>query len=223
MVSGKTMQARGPEIRPARNEDMASIRGLIRLFPGHLVQRNLPRAPSFFVAHVGGRLVGCCALQVYSKRLAEVRSLAVHPDFQDRGLASDLVERCTQRARERGVRELFRYQPNFVLRPAGLRHVPPRKDRHVFGIDAARLRRLPKPYLAALTQAEMVFQAGSSFVANWRPPEWNSCPRLREPAAAAARGWRRDCRVSRSAAPFRSSCGIAPRSRYWRPYPEAAG
>lgn len=95
------------EIRPAANDDMAAIRSLIRLFPQHLVQRNLPRAPSFFVASVGGRLVGCCALQVYSKRLAEVRSLAVHPDFQDRGLASDLVERCTQRARERGVRELF--------------------------------------------------------------------------------------------------------------------
>lgn len=86
---------------------MADIRALIRVFPRVLVQRNLPRAPSFFVARVGGRLVGCCALQVYSKRLAEVRSLAVHPDFQDRGLASDLVERCTQRARERGVRELF--------------------------------------------------------------------------------------------------------------------
>jgi amino-acid N-acetyltransferase len=96
-----------PKIRPASNDDMAAIRELIRLFPQHLVQRNLPRAPSFFVADSGGRLVGCCALQVYSKRLAEVRSLAVHPDFQDRGLASDLVERCTQKARERGVRELF--------------------------------------------------------------------------------------------------------------------
>src|SRR5258708_33427353 len=107
MVSGKIVHSRGPEIRPARNEDMASIRGLIRLFPGHLVQRNLPRAPSFFVASVGGKLVGCCALQVYSERLAEVRSLAVHPDFQDRGVASKLVESCTQRARERGIRELF--------------------------------------------------------------------------------------------------------------------
>lgn len=126
MVSGKTLHssvrskarskaARGigirteirPEIRAAAKDDMAAIRGLIRLFPQHLVQRNLPRAPSFFVASAGGRLVGCCALQVYSKRLAEVRSLAVHPDFQDRGLASDLVERCTQKARERGVRELF--------------------------------------------------------------------------------------------------------------------
>ena len=86
---------------------MAAIRELIRLFPGQLVQRNLPRVTSFFVASAGGRLVGCCALQVYSKRLAEVRSLAVHPDFQDLGVASKLVECCIRRAKERGVRELF--------------------------------------------------------------------------------------------------------------------
>jgi amino-acid N-acetyltransferase len=86
---------------------MAAIRGLIRLFPGQLVQGHLPRLPSFFVAVAGGKLVGCCALQVYSKRLAEVRSLAVDPDFQDRGVASKLVECCVQRARDRGIRELF--------------------------------------------------------------------------------------------------------------------
>jgi len=86
---------------------MGAIRALIRLFPQQLVQRNLPRVTSFFVADVDGSLVGCCALQIYSKRLAEVRSLAVHPDFQDKGLASKLVECCTGRARERGIKELF--------------------------------------------------------------------------------------------------------------------
>jgi amino-acid N-acetyltransferase len=86
---------------------MGDIRRLIRLFPQLLVQQNLPRVASFFVASVDGRLVGCCALQVYSKRLGEVRSLAVHPDFQDRGVASKLVRCCVERARERGVRELF--------------------------------------------------------------------------------------------------------------------
>jgi amino-acid N-acetyltransferase len=99
--------ARGLEIRAAAPDDMAPIRGLIRLFPEHLVQRNLPRAPSFFVAYSGGKVAGCCALQIYSKRLAEVRSLAVHPDFRDRGVASKLVECCIERARERGIRELF--------------------------------------------------------------------------------------------------------------------
>ena len=91
---------------------MAGIRGLIRLFPRQLVQKHLPRIPSFFVATVSsgtvkGKLVGCCALQIYSKRMAEVRSLAVHPEFQDRGVASQLVECCVQRARERGIKEMF--------------------------------------------------------------------------------------------------------------------
>jgi GNAT superfamily N-acetyltransferase len=125
------------EIRPAAPEDMAGIRGLIRLFPRQLVQHNLPRASSFFVAVSGDRhragaalaesgnspkaaapgsvvprvsggfLAGCCALQIYSKRMAEVRTLAVHPDFQDLGVASRLVERCIERAKERGIRELF--------------------------------------------------------------------------------------------------------------------
>ena len=86
---------------------MAAIRGLIRLFPGQLVQKNLPRVSSFFVATTGDKIIGCCALQVYSKRLAEVRSLAVHPDYQEQRVAAKLVERCTERAREQGIKELF--------------------------------------------------------------------------------------------------------------------
>ncbi len=86
---------------------MAAIRGLIRLFPDKLVQGNLPRVASFFVAEAGGKVIGCCALQIYSKRMAEVRSLAVHPDYQDAGVATKLVKRCTERARERGIREVF--------------------------------------------------------------------------------------------------------------------
>ena len=86
---------------------MAAIRGLIRRFPGHLVQHHLPRATSFLVASTGDQLIGCCALQIYSKRMAEVRSLAVHPDFQDQGVASRLVRCCIERAKERGIREVF--------------------------------------------------------------------------------------------------------------------
>ena len=100
-------EIRGIAIRPAAKGEMAGIRKLIRLYPQQLVQRNLPHVNSFFVAVAGDRIIGCCALQVYSKRMAEVRSLAVHPDFQDRGVASRLVEQCIRRAEERRVRELF--------------------------------------------------------------------------------------------------------------------
>lgn len=95
------------QIRPAQSEDMPAIRSLVRLFPQQLVQRDLPRVSSFFVATHKGSLVGCCALQIYSKRIAEVRTLAVQPEFQDQGAAKLLVQACQRRARERGVKELF--------------------------------------------------------------------------------------------------------------------
>ena len=94
-------------IRPAKPGEMPSIRALLRLYPEQLAQKNLPGISSFVVAIVAQRIVGCCVLQIYSKRLAEVRSLVVHPDFQNRTIASRLVEHCKHRARARGVRELF--------------------------------------------------------------------------------------------------------------------
>ena len=94
-------------IRPARRGEMASIRGLIALFPGELVQEDIPRIPSFFIAEHRGEVVGCCALQVYSRRLAEVRSLAVRGDYRGRGIAARLVDACRERGRQRKVKQLF--------------------------------------------------------------------------------------------------------------------
>ncbi len=81
-------------IREGRKGDMAGIRRLIRMFPRQPAQTNLPGLGPFFVAEQGGALIGCCALQIYSKRMAELRSPAVDPDFQERGVASRLVRRC---------------------------------------------------------------------------------------------------------------------------------
>lgn len=94
-------------IRPARRGEMPRIRRLIGLFPVSLLQTGLPRIPSFFVAELNGEIVGCCALQVYSKRLAEVRSLAVLPTRMGQGIGGQLVRACLARARERGVRQLL--------------------------------------------------------------------------------------------------------------------
>ena len=94
-------------VRPARRGEMASIRKLIALFPDELVQNDIPRIPSFFVAEHRGEIVACCALQVYSRRLAEVRSLAVREDYRGQGIAARLVDACRERGRQRRVRQLF--------------------------------------------------------------------------------------------------------------------
>ena len=78
-------------------------------------RKLLPRAidelalllPNYFVADAGGRLVGCAALEIYSSKLAEVRSLVVVPEYQGHGVGKQLVEACINRAREERILEIM--------------------------------------------------------------------------------------------------------------------
>jgi amino-acid N-acetyltransferase len=51
-------------------------------------------------------LVGSVGLEVYGES-ALLRSLAVHPDFQGRGLGTRLVNRAIRVAKEKGITRLF--------------------------------------------------------------------------------------------------------------------
>jgi N-acetylglutamate synthase-like GNAT family acetyltransferase len=94
-------------IRPAAPGEMPAIRRLIGGYKSLLMQTDLPRVPSFFVAELEARIVGCCALQIYSQRLAEIRSLAVDPAHTHLGIGSQLVAACKERAKERGVKQVM--------------------------------------------------------------------------------------------------------------------
>ena len=93
-------------IRKARNKDIRAIRTLVGKFPRFLMKET-PNIAAFFVAEEEGHIIGCCALDIYSKRLAEVRSLAVANRHQNRGIATVLVNRCLEEARQRGIQEIL--------------------------------------------------------------------------------------------------------------------
>lgn len=95
------------EIKRATERDLSAIKKLVREYKGKLMQNHLPKAGSFFVAVVGGKIVGCCALEIYSKRLAEIRSLAVTKRYQNRGIATKLVSACMAAARKKKIYELL--------------------------------------------------------------------------------------------------------------------
>lgn len=95
------------KIRQARKKDREAVIGLIKMYPGKLLQAHLPRIGKFFVAMKGDEIVGCCALEIYSKRLAEIRSLAVAKDHQGRGIATQLIERCLKLAKTKKVYEVL--------------------------------------------------------------------------------------------------------------------
>lgn len=94
-------------IRSARAGDARAIRKLIRLYPDRLVQDYVPATKFFFVAEIDKKIVGCCALEIYSKKIAEIRSLSVHPDYQGQGIATELVAACVSRAEKKRIKEVL--------------------------------------------------------------------------------------------------------------------
>ncbi|MBI5470208.1 GNAT family N-acetyltransferase [Candidatus Kaiserbacteria bacterium] len=93
--------------RKASLKDFPAIRALIKAFPDKLLQDHLPPIGSFFVAIEDTQIVGCCALEIYSKRLAEIRTLAVAKEYQGRGIASELVAKCLADAKKKRVYEVL--------------------------------------------------------------------------------------------------------------------
>jgi len=60
-----------------------------------------------FLYEAGGRIVGMVFLSIYSKRLAEVRSLYVEPGHRANGAGSALVAKAVEKAKERGINEVL--------------------------------------------------------------------------------------------------------------------
>lgn len=100
-------------IRPARRDDLDQLEEFIQPFVAE--KTILPRTTDElaeliehgFVADEDGRLVGFGALEIYSPKLAEIRSLVVSADHRGRGIGRRLVEACVQRACERNVLEVM--------------------------------------------------------------------------------------------------------------------
>jgi amino-acid N-acetyltransferase len=100
-------------IRPARAGDAKGIGALVTPFVG--AGKLLPRTAAEirdliatgFVAESEGKLVGFAALEIYSKKLAEIRSLAVTHEYQGQGLGSQLVAACVELAEERNILEVM--------------------------------------------------------------------------------------------------------------------
>lgn len=99
-------------IRRARTPDVRAIHGLIQSYSGILLDKATVAlyedVQEFWVAAApDGRTVGCGAVHVMWEDLAEVRSVAVLPEFRGQGIGHLLLERLLDAAREVGVRRVF--------------------------------------------------------------------------------------------------------------------
>ncbi|MEM6281609.1 MAG: GNAT family N-acetyltransferase [Chloroflexota bacterium] len=101
------------EIRKAIPADIPGVKTFIESFieGGEVLPRTLEEIedllPTFFVATLNGEIVGCVTLEIYSRKLAEIRSLCVSPKVQGRGIGKRLVQTCVRLARQRDIYEIM--------------------------------------------------------------------------------------------------------------------
>ncbi|RYV49422.1 amino-acid N-acetyltransferase [Pengzhenrongella frigida] len=106
-----------PVIRPARPADVNTIRDLVAPYATEriLLAKELvgyyEAVQEFLVADVdeaaGPEVVGCGALHVMWQDLAEIRTLAVAPQWRGHGVGHTLLDALVDRARALGLSRLF--------------------------------------------------------------------------------------------------------------------
>jgi len=109
------------QIRKANIKDAASIHSLINRFAKN--DEMLPRSLNeiyenirdFFVYKDNGKIMGASALHILWEDLAEIRSLAVSKEYQNKGIGKKLIEHCLKEAKSLGVKKVFAltYNPQF--------------------------------------------------------------------------------------------------------------
>jgi len=101
------------KIREASGEDLSSIFSLInkQAHNGKILKRSRKEIKkvlrSFFVAEQDGVIVACGAIEIYNKKLAEIRSLVVTSTHQRKGIARALIKRFIQVAKKKRVYEVL--------------------------------------------------------------------------------------------------------------------
>lgn len=99
-------------VRRARVADVRKIKNLVDCYAGAvLLAKQLVTlyedVQEFWVAERDGEVVGCGALHVLWEDLAEIRTLAVHPDAVGHGVGHALVAGLIEQGRSLGLRRLF--------------------------------------------------------------------------------------------------------------------
>jgi amino-acid N-acetyltransferase len=127
------------EIRPATPDDVTGISELIAPFVQS--KRLLPRTEqelkdltrNGFVAVVAGQIVGFSAVDVYSRKLAELVCLAVTDERQREGIGKTLVQLCVDRARSLNVLEIMAISASDAfLKECGFDYSLPDQKRALF-------------------------------------------------------------------------------------------
>ena len=137
-------------LRKATIDDIEKIYKLINDFAAKNVM--LPRSLSelyenirdFFVFMQDDTLVGCAALHIFWKDLAEIKSVAVLETTQRKGIGRKLVRVCIREARKLRIAKMFvlTYVPEFFEK-CGFRRVEKETLPHKIWSECVKCHKFP--------------------------------------------------------------------------------
>lgn len=98
-------------IRKATSADIPGIKQLIAANPQTILPRSDDELRSlidgFWVAEHNGSVAGCCCLEVYSPKIAEIRTVIVHEGARGLGFGAALVKAAAEEAERQNIREVM--------------------------------------------------------------------------------------------------------------------
>ena len=98
-------------LRKAKKSDISKIVALIKQNQDKLLLRKRREVAalidSTWVIEEDKQVVGCCILEIYSKKIAEIRSVAVHVDYRDKDYGTALVNAALGEAKRKRVYQVL--------------------------------------------------------------------------------------------------------------------
>ncbi len=101
----------------------------------------------YYVYIENGSVVGCAALHIFWKDLAEIKSIAVEEDYQKRGIGKQLIQKCLEEGKVLGINRLFvlTYIPEFFER-MGFKRVDKELLPHKIWSECVKCYKFPDCY-----------------------------------------------------------------------------
>jgi amino-acid N-acetyltransferase len=98
-------------VRKATIQDIPDIQQLIFSNQDTLIKRSEDEIEKiidhFYVKIADKKIVGCCCLEIYSPKIAEIRSVAVADDYRMHGFGTELVEAAVEEANKHNIMEIM--------------------------------------------------------------------------------------------------------------------
>ncbi len=99
------------KVRKALAKDIPGIVALINQNLDKLLPREQIEVerllPSFFVLDDSTKIIGCCCLEIYSSKIAEIRSVGVESSLRGRGYGTMLMEAAIAEAKRQNILEIM--------------------------------------------------------------------------------------------------------------------